>query len=143
MIRLRRLNHLIVNQTERAVAVTTGQVAVGEKDFSRVQIGVLCENHFCGVRRLVNVAAVVIDHRRGGKSSVGPAQSRRHFGMPNRKAFDVHFVNDGAMPRGMRRTVCSPGEGRINDDGFEHARSTVTAVKREVLITMPNSVPEM
>ena len=63
--------------------------------------------------------------------------------MPNRKAFDVHFVNDGAMPRGMRRTVCSPGEGRINDDGFEHARSTVTAVKREVLITVPNSVPEM
>ena len=63
--------------------------------------------------------------------------------MPIGESFHVHFVNYALVPRDPRRPISPPGKRGINHNAFKHARSAVAPVKRQIFISMTDSVSEM
>src|SRR4051812_45319800 len=66
---------------------------------------------------------------RVGQSSERTALGFRHHRMQLGKAFDMHLVEDGPFPRGLRFAESSPRECRINNAALLHKRGTVAFVE--------------
>ena len=85
----------------------------------------------------------VFDHRCGSQCRVGPAQMRRNIRMTLGESLDVHFVDQGLMPRNIRPRVRPPGKSGVNDAVLRHSRGIVTAVKGQIFLLMSNPISKM
>src|ERR1700756_5379287 len=62
--------------------------------------------------------------------------------MKQRESSDMQFVDDGAVPRRSERLIGAPSERGVGDNALQHARSTVSAIEREVPVLMAYAIPE-
>ena len=87
----------------------------------------------------------VLDHGRMRKAGICPAQRFRHIRVAARESFDVRFVDDRFVERGVRVTVVAPVEVRIVHHGPENIGGTVGVVDRILVagvIRVAGWVPE-
>src|SRR5688572_23671275 len=62
--------------------------------------------------------------------------------MQRRKAFYVYFIDQSLMPGSARRTVVSPGEGRIGDQPQRRKGGVVAIVERQIASRIAELVAE-
>src|SRR4051794_24309297 len=84
----------------------------------------------------------VADGRLGSQSGVGAAERLGDLGMPLRETLDVDLVDEGLVPRGMRRAIVAPGEGRVDDLRQRGEGGAVALVEGEVRLRIAHLVAE-
>src|SRR3954453_12011128 len=72
----------------------------------------------------------VLDRHRVRETCIRAAQFLRYLCVRAAESFDVGFVDDGAVPRRVRRTIVSPVEERIDDDALGNERRAIEVVLR-------------
>src|SRR5713226_1447994 len=81
-------------------------------------------------------------HRLRRQSAVSATDFLGHLGMPLGESLDVHFVNDGLMPRNTWRPIVAPGESRVDYRRQWGGGGAVAVIKGQIFRLVANAVPE-
>ena len=82
----------------------------------------------------------ILDDGRVGQPGVGAAQLFRNGRMTRGESFDVHLVDQRAVPRGTRRHIVAPTERRINHHGPGHVGRAIALIEREIAVRVANGI---
>ncbi len=73
------------------------------------------------------------DGRLGGEPEVRPAQRLGHVRVQLGEALDVQLVDDGLVPRRLRRAIVPPGKRIVHNRGERRVRGAVAIVGRRAV----------
>ena len=132
----RRIARIGGEETDAVVAPVVGQPLV--QQMLVVDEGVHRHQFHRGDAKRGDVVHDFLAPERGE----GAAQRLGHHGMQPGEAAHVRFVEDGAVPRHLRRAFAAPGEGRIDHPAFRHERRAVALVETHVAVIVPDGVAE-
>ena len=88
-------------------------------------------------------AREIFDHGSGGQTRIRPTQLGGNIRLAHRESLYVEFVDDGLVPRDPGWGIRSPGESGVDHAVLRHSGGIVAPVKRQVLLFVSDSVPEV
>src|SRR5713226_3753945 len=82
------------------------------------------------------------EHRLRRQGAVSSTNLLGHLGMPLGESLDVHFVNDGLMPRNAWRPIVAPGASRVDHRRQWGVGGAVAVIKGPIFGLVANLVTE-